>query len=98
MKEASTTQARVSANQLKVPDLGVSARDLARHLEFVANTFASLQDRRHRADYNTAARWTRSESLAHVDEAAEAFKRWRMIRTEADSQKDLFSLLFKPRA
>jgi uncharacterized protein (UPF0332 family) len=63
------------------------------NLKTVARTFVRLQDFRHIADYDDSRKWSRTETLSHVDEAAAAFKIWHVIQNEAIAQDYLLSLL-----
>ena len=63
----------------------------------VAKSFASLQDRRHIADYDGSFIWSRANAIGQIDLARKAFEDWRAIRTEDAAQDYLLNLLF-PRA
>jgi hypothetical protein len=69
-----------------------NARTVA-DLKSLARTFVRLQDSRHLADYDDSRKWSRTDALDHVDEAAGAFRIWRTIRNEAIAQDYLLSLL-----
>ncbi len=97
MKQASTEQAKASAQELNRKDLTPPARYIAMHLKAIATTFVSLQDQRHKADYDNSTKWTRTDVVALVAEVAEAFRCWTVIRKEPAAQKYLLSLLVKPR-
>ena len=49
-------------------------------LKVVAKTFAQLQEQRHIADYDNKTFWIRTEALAQVKSAEQAFATWRPIR------------------
>ena len=66
-------------------------------LRAVAATFAELQERRHIADYDNATVWTRTEALAQVRSADQAFATWKGIRDEHIAQAYLVSLIVKKR-
>jgi hypothetical protein len=55
-------------------------------LKAVAKTFAQLQEQRHTADYDNATFWTRTEALARVKSAEQAFAVWKSIRGEEIAQ------------
>jgi hypothetical protein len=62
-------------------------------LRDVASAFADLQGLRHEADYNTAARFTRAQTLNHVVRAERAFQQWRAVRTQPVARLYLCALL-----
>jgi uncharacterized protein (UPF0332 family) len=67
-------------------------------LKFVANTFAALQQNRHKADYDNAKFWMKTEALDLVRSAERAFGEWRSIRDEQIAQQYLLSLLVRRRS
>lgn len=66
-------------------------------LKTVAKTFAQLQEKRHIADYDNTTFWTRTEALAQVKSAEQAFATWKPIRNEQVAQAYLVSLVVKKR-
>ena len=63
-------------------------------IRFVAETFVSLQDGRHRADYDVAVQYrSRQDALEVIDEAADAFEQWQAVLDDAARQLYLTSLL-----
>jgi hypothetical protein len=66
-------------------------------LKAVAKTFAQLQEKRHIADYDNTTFWTRTEALAQVKSAEQAFATWKPIRNEQIAQAYLVSLVVKKR-
>ena len=66
-------------------------------LKAVAKTFAQLQEKRHIADYDNTTFWTRTEALARVKSAEQAFATWKPIRNEQIAQAYLVSLVVKKR-
>jgi hypothetical protein len=78
------------------PFLGEDTRVVAA-LKSVAKTFAQLQEKRHIADYDNTTFWTRTEALARVKSAEQAFVTWKPIRNENISQAYLVSLVVKKR-
>jgi hypothetical protein len=66
-------------------------------LRTVAKTFVQLQEKRHTADYDNATFWTRTEALAQVKSAEQAFSTWKSIRNEQIAQAYLVSLVVKKR-
>jgi len=66
-------------------------------LQAVAQASVQLHDKREIADYDNSTHWTRTEALAEVRTAVEAFARWGTIRRENIAQEYLVSLLIKPR-
>jgi uncharacterized protein (UPF0332 family) len=66
-------------------------------LKAVAKTFAQLQENRHIADYDNTTSWTRTDALAQVKSAEQAFATWKPIRNEQIAQAFLVSLVVKKR-
>jgi uncharacterized protein (UPF0332 family) len=66
-------------------------------LKAVAKTFAQLQEKRHTADYDNTTFWTRTEALAQIKSAEQAFNTWKSIRNEQIAQAYLVSLVVKKR-
>jgi len=66
-------------------------------LNTVAKTFAQLQEKRHTADYDNTTFWTRTDALAQVKSAEQAFRAWNPIRREQIAQEYLVSLVVKRR-
>ena len=52
-------------------------------LQRVAQAFVDLQKARHDADYGTHKAWTRTEAVAEVERAEEAFRDWDAVRPRA---------------
>ena len=61
----------------------------------VAKIFVQLQEKRHTADYDNTTFWTRTEALARVKSAEQAFDIWSPIRSEQIAQAYLVSLVVK---
>jgi len=78
------------------PFIGEDPRVVAA-LKVVAKTFAQLQEQRHIADYDNTTFWTRTEALARVKSAEQAFALWKPIRNEEIAQAYLVSLVVKKR-
>ena len=66
-------------------------------LRAVAKTFVQLQEKRHTADYDNTTFWTRTEALARVKSAEQAFATWKPIRNEQIAQAYLVSLAVRKR-
>ena len=56
-----------------------------------------LQQERHDADYNTAARFSRSDALNEVSRAREAFAAWNRVRSSPEATAFLLHLLLRER-
>lgn len=71
----------------------VSGQDpsVVEDLKTVAKAFIQLLQDRNTADYDNSQKWSRTQTLAQIDLAAEAFRRWRAIRTERIAQDYLLS-------
>jgi len=80
-------------NKEKFPFTGEDLRVVVA-LREVADTFAQLQEKRHTADYDNTTFWTRTDALAQVKSAEQAFK---PIRHEQIAQAYLVSLVVKKR-
>ena len=59
----------------------------------VATAFVDLQQARHEADYDTARRFTRRETLDLLDQAQQAFADWREVRKSIQADTFLAGLL-----
>lgn len=62
-------------------------------LKKIATTFIQLQQHRHAADYDNSVTWSRTQALAQINRAAEAFRTWRTIRGETIAQDYLLRML-----
>ena len=71
------------------PPAGVQLKD-------VAQTFGTLQQQRHIADYDNGFLWRRTDAAARIDLAGAAFADWRAIRG-ADEAQDYLLTLFLPK-
>lgn len=56
-------------------------------LQFVADTFASLQDARHQADYDGNYDLTKQVTINHIDDAEAALKTMESLWKAASSKK-----------
>jgi hypothetical protein len=70
---------------------------VAAALKGVARIFAQLQQDRHVADYDNTTLWGRTEALAQVKSAEQAFATWKPIREEPIGQAYLVSLVVRKR-
>ena len=59
----------------------------------VAAAFVDLQQARHEADYDTARRFTRRETLGLLDQTQRAFADWRTVRKTIQADTFLAGLL-----
>jgi uncharacterized protein (UPF0332 family) len=66
-------------------------------LKAVAKIFAQLQEKRHIVDYDHTTFWTRTEALAQIKSAEQAFATWKLIRNEQIARVYLVSLVVKKR-
>ena len=62
----------------------------------VAQTFATLQERRHTADYDNAFQWDQTKAIEQIDQVSAAFQDWRAIRA-TDEAQDFLLTLFLPK-
>jgi hypothetical protein len=63
------------------------------NLRTVANAFIRLQEWRHEADYDDSLRLARTDALARIALATDAFASWNAIRKEKIAQDYLLALL-----
>lgn len=70
--------------------IGPSASD---DLQLVARNFISLQEARHRGDYDTNLTLTRTQAQAYVQQAQKAFSSWQTIRKTSEANIFILSLL-----
>jgi uncharacterized protein (UPF0332 family) len=75
-------------------DLGLSPSP---QLRSVARTFYGLQEKRHEADYDIGASFTRDEVLKLVTQSEQAFKDWSDVRGTKEAMVFLQSMLLKGR-
>lgn len=68
-------------------------RFVAYHLYKVADVFALAQQRRHQADYDTVKQWDLTEVLLNIDDVADAFNSWNLVRDAPAAQAFLVSML-----
>ncbi len=71
----------------------VAQAAITQQLKDVAQTFVSLQQARHDADYNLARRFKRREATALVEQAERAFANWQACRDDPCSRLYLSCLL-----
>ena len=62
-------------------------------LSAVAGAFASLQEARHKADYDFATPFTRFESNEHLARAEDALAKWSRAKSTAEAEQFLVELL-----
>ena len=63
-------------------------------LQLVADVFVAAQQQRHRADYDTSARFERAEVEAQISDIADAFEAWKRIKNSLEARYFLMALLF----
>ena len=64
-------------------------------LRRVADAFGSLQDARHKADYDLSSNLTRNEADLKVQEAEDAFAAWKKVRNSDEANIFLVALLLR---
>jgi uncharacterized protein (UPF0332 family) len=67
--------------------------DCAQRLYQVADAFCRAQEARHKADYDNAKQWTRTDVLTVIDLVGDAFQNWRAVRNTPEARAYLISLL-----
>ncbi len=68
-------------------------QSLQPELRKVAETFVDLQEARHEADYNTAWRATRPDTVGVIEQTEQAFSAWRTVRRTVQADTFLVGLL-----
>ena len=63
-------------------------------LRFVAQIFGRMQEERHRADYNTQAQFSRTDTLNLIDQTEAAFDAYNRIRATDAATYFLFAMFF----
>lgn len=71
--------------------------EVLKHLHVVAETFATMLQHRHTADYDGSIKWTRTDALEKIDSVQDAFLSLEAIRKGHDAQNFLVTLLLKER-
>jgi hypothetical protein len=66
-------------------------------LSRVAQTFADLQEERHRADYSMTTRLTRQQTVVQVRRVHRAFQEWKSIRATSEARVFMAALLLGKR-
>ncbi len=74
-------------------DPALNGLSLPPELVTVAKTFLDLQQARHEADYDRAARFTRPQALELFQQARQAFSDWRQVRGSPQADAFLAALL-----
>ena len=68
-----------------------------RNIHLIASTFVLMRQHRETADYDSSAKWTRTDALEKIQSVDAAFKSWDAIRDEHEAQNFLVTLLLKER-
>ena len=63
-------------------------------LRLVAETFNQMQEERHRADYNTQAQFSRTDTLAFLQQTEDAFDAYNRVQNSEAATYFLFALFF----
>ena len=63
----------------------------------VVETFVTMLQDRHTADYDGAKAWSRLDVSERIDGVEEAFASWKAIRDQPEAQNFLVTLLLKTR-
>ena len=71
--------------------------DLGKHLHTISDTFVQMLQHRHTADYDSSAKWTRTDTIEKIQSVEAAFQSWKTIRREHEAQNFLVTLLLKDR-
>jgi uncharacterized protein (UPF0332 family) len=65
----------------------------AKDLKLVADSFVTLQQARHTADYDNSRIWSRTQVYEAIVQAQDAIKAWVLIREKQAAQDYLFDLI-----
>jgi hypothetical protein len=87
-----TKQASVRLLSLPVPT-DAPGQLVANQLRIVAQTFVSLQQARHTADYDHSRVWSRIQVYEEIYRAQEAVKAWVSVRDTDEAQDYLLDML-----
>jgi hypothetical protein len=87
----SACSAMLSPGSAKLSHLFPEA--ISADLKTVANTFISLQELRHSADYNLGETFIREDVLVHIERVESAFKSWKRETNSANAKAFLLLLL-----
>jgi uncharacterized protein (UPF0332 family) len=71
--------------------------DVQKHLYTVTDTFVQMLQHRHSADYDSSAKWTRTDTLQKIESVQAAFQSWHEIKAEHEAQNFLVTLLLRER-
>lgn len=66
---------------------------IARYLKLVADSFVTLQQARHTADYDNSKVWSRTQVYETIAQAQDAVTAWMAIREEEVAQEYLSDLM-----
>ncbi len=89
MKEACKSFSLRRIEKERFKELDLNGYPVPVEIQDLANTFAELQDMRHRADYNLNRKWTRSEVLAAIDQAERAVQTFEKLKLK-DPHRSFF--------
>jgi uncharacterized protein (UPF0332 family) len=93
MRTASEAKKRRLTADLSKLKPGSTDYAITQGLLVVADAFVQLQDARHTADYDLSSSFEETKALSDVYLAVDAFKSWKIIRTQQSAQDYLLSLL-----
>ncbi len=84
---------RFTASPLTQPLLELIGLSASRDLQMVAKSFISLQDARHRADYDLSFEVTAQDAVQHLRTTVKAMEAWDRIQGTAEANIFILSLL-----
>jgi uncharacterized protein (UPF0332 family) len=85
-----TCSSKVSSRPLPIDPAEIS---IATDLKLIADSFVSLQQARHTADYDNSKVWSRAQVWEMIDQAERAMSAWMRIRKKEIAQDYLFDLM-----
>jgi uncharacterized protein (UPF0332 family) len=85
-----TCSSKISARALLTNPAEIS---IAKDLKLVADSFVTLQQARHTADYDNSKVWSRTQVWETICQAQDAMTAWMVIREREMAQDYLFDLM-----
>jgi uncharacterized protein (UPF0332 family) len=85
-----TCSSKISSRPLPIDPAEIS---IAIDLKLIADSFVTLQQARHTADYDNSKVWSRTQVWEMIDQAERAMSAWMRIREKEIAQDYLFDLM-----
>lgn len=87
--------ATTAANFKPAPIAALLTFPISAQLQNIADTFVSLQEERHEADYDLSVKFSRLSVLTLIGEASAAFLDWKAVRASPNAKILLMDLLVR---